>query len=199
MENHSSDSVRRRRTLVRRNSGDRRRHPRHLRQYGFNLPRTPYSGLRRTKYRGRFSPSEDDNLVGSPENDVLLGQTGDDTLTGTDAATAGQGEIDILVGGGGEDTFVLGDASTVFYNDGRDRTPGTSDYAIVADFNLEYDTIQLHGTAEDYSLGEVPGDSPISGTVIYKNSPPDSVTPEAIGILAGVEVSSFSQGFTFVG
>lgn len=140
-------------------------------------------------------PREDQVLIGTGGNDWLQGRTGADTLIGS--PTTGIGEIDLLVGGGGTDTFVLGDESTVYYNDGRARTTGLADYALIVDFNIEQDTIQLAGAATDYSLGNLPGTWETQGTTIYQTV--EGITPELIGVLAGVEVTDFSKGFVFVG
>ncbi|MBE9127743.1 MULTISPECIES: DVUA0089 family protein [unclassified Coleofasciculus] len=50
----------------------------------------------------------------------------------------GQGEIDTLSGGEGIDTFVLGQDDQVFY-----VGQGINDYALITDFNLGEDIIQL--------------------------------------------------------
>lgn len=124
-----------------------------------------------------------DFIIGSPLNifitdpnnpilgDLLIGRTGSDTLIGVDPAAdvPGAGEIDILVGGPGPvepfdgtgttigpdaDRFVLGDANTAYYSGA-----GFLDFALIADFNLDEDTIQLNGSADDYSLFQftIPG------------------------------------------
>jgi len=141
----------------------------------------------------RFA-GEDDLLTGTDSDDLLMGETGDDILIGT--PDDGTGEIDFLIGGGGADTFVLGNDTTVFYDDGFARTMGIADYAAIADFNLEHDTIQLHGSAADYSLGALPADSTVEGTAIYVTT---GITPELVGVVVGVALTDFSTGFTFVG
>lgn len=140
-------------------------------------------------------PGEDEELVGTDSSDFLLGKTGSDVLVGT--PTNGQGEVDLLIGGGGSDTFVLGDATTAYYDDGERFTTGVNDFAAIADFNIAYDTIQLHGNEGAYSLGALPNDLPMQGTALYYMA--QGELPELIAIVAGVEVADFSQGFTFVG
>jgi hypothetical protein len=140
-------------------------------------------------------PREDELLIGTSGDDVLRGKTGTDTLVGTPAE--GRGEIDMLIGGGGTDTFILGDKIQAYYDDGLSFTLGLQDYALIVDFNIATDTIQLHGTASNYSLGALPADSPIAGTGIYRTA--DSSSPELIGIAMGIAVNDFSQGFAFVG
>jgi hypothetical protein len=63
-----------------------------------------------------------------------------------------------LVGGEGQDHFILGDANQAFYNDGDGTTAGLGDYAIIRDFNRFEDTLELHGSAEDYVVGDVTGE-----------------------------------------
>ncbi len=83
-----------------------------------------------------------DQLIGGNGNDNLSGGAGNDRLTGVDpfipAFGFGRGERDNLTGGGGSDTFVLGANNRVFY-DGR----GNNDFALINDFNLSQDVIEL--------------------------------------------------------
>ena len=93
-----------------------------------------------------------DLLVGATGSDRLNGNAGDDILIGVDRnnSTPGATEIDRLNGGAGRDTFVLGDRDAVYYSYGL--TNRILDVAIIEDFNLNEDAIQLHGTAQDYTL-----------------------------------------------
>jgi Ca2+-binding RTX toxin-like protein len=87
-----------------------------------------------------------DQLIGGGGNDSLNGGAGNDRLTGVDpfipAFGFGNGERDNLTGGGGSDTFVLGTSTEVFY-DGR----GNNDFALINDFNLSQDFIELPANA----------------------------------------------------
>ena len=90
------------------------------------------------------------NLVlwGSTRNDKILGGDGNDIITGVvkKGATAvrlGKGQIDTLTGGAGKDVFVLGDSRGVFYNDNLKANSGSSDYALITDFSLIDDKLQL--------------------------------------------------------
>lgn len=114
---------------------------------------------------------EGQSLTGSSDSDVLTGAEGNDTLSGVvaDADTPGLGEIDTLTGGEGADLFVLGDSARFYYNDGDDAQPGVSDYALIADFDLSEDFIQLYGEPTDYQLGNAPEDLP-AGTAIFKTT-----------------------------
>jgi Ca2+-binding RTX toxin-like protein len=83
-----------------------------------------------------------DSVIGGDGNDSLSGGNGNDRLTGVDPFVAafgfGRGERDNLSGGGGSDTFVLGGDNRVFY-DGQ----GNNDFAVINDFNLGQDFIEL--------------------------------------------------------
>ena len=90
------------------------------------------------------------NLVlwGSTSNDKIIGGDGNDTLTGvakegSAAVNLGKGQIDTLTGGAGKDVFVLGDSRGVFYNDNLNANSGNSDYALITDFSLIDDKLQL--------------------------------------------------------
>lgn len=90
------------------------------------------------------------NLVlwGSTSNDKILGGDGNDILTGvvntgSTAVSLGKGQIDTITGGAGKDVFVLGDSRGVFYNDNLNADSGSSDYALITDFSLINDKLQL--------------------------------------------------------
>ena len=93
-----------------------------------------------------------DILVGGGGSDRLYGQQGSDRLVGVDvnSSTPGMKQVDYLNGGDGSDIFVLGDANAVYYNYGV--AIRRLDVAIIEDFNIDQDIIQLHGSAEDYKL-----------------------------------------------
>ncbi|MGP1383529.1 MAG: cadherin-like domain-containing protein [Thainema sp.] len=87
----------------------------------------------------------DDTLLGSGGSDHLNGGTGNDYLDGVSGFTRGLLERDVLIGGEGSDKFVLGNAHGTYYKGFLGW-----DYAIVKDFNAQEDTLQLHGSAEEY-------------------------------------------------
>jgi Ca2+-binding RTX toxin-like protein len=92
-------------------------------------------------------------IEGGSGNDSLLGGAGNDTLTGCYSESgAGKGEKDILTGGLGNDLFVLGNSNGVFYNDGVSTNSGSSDYAIITDFTVGQDKLELYGKASNYFL-----------------------------------------------
>jgi hypothetical protein len=140
-------------------------------------------------------PRTNDTLTGTTGNDVLWGGLGSDTLTGVAVDDPGTGEIDWLIGGGGKDTFILGSNSTVFYNDGKSTTAGVNDYALIADFNIAQDKIQLLGSTSNYSLSALPTGLKLQGTGIYYKS--GNQVPELIAVVAGVNLTNFNSGFTF--
>jgi Ca2+-binding RTX toxin-like protein len=59
----------------------------------------------------------------------------------------------------GNDRFVLGDWNTSFYN-----KSGAADFAFVFDFDRQQDTIQLRGSAQNYTSIEIP----LLGTAIFE-------------------------------
>ncbi len=162
-----------------------------------------------------------DVLRGGAGNDSLNGRAGNDILNGYGGNF---GERDELTGGAGADTFVLGDSSFVFYlglnlNDSlaeRDElTGGTgtdslvlgdfstafyidsrlSDRASILDFNLaEGDTIQLHGSASDYTftVGSYSLGTDAADTALYYNN-------DLIAVIQDVSnLSLTSSAFTYV-
>lgn len=142
-------------------------------------------------------PRTDDILTGTEASDFLYGGLGDDVLVGANGIVNEQGEIDTLLGGGGNDTFVLGDANQAFYNDNDAWTLGVKDYALIVDFNLAQDVIQLHGSANDYTLEALPEETGMTGTGIFYTPEGQLGVPELIGVIAGVELTNMDAGFSF--
>lgn len=132
-----------------------------------------------------------DNLFGGTGNDFLYGGTGNDMLTGSSATLVG--EIDTLTGGAGKDTFNLGNGTQVFYDDGNPATGGKSDYALITDFNISADVIQLNATKNDYVLAPSPKGLP-DGTAIYRDKP-GSEPNELIGIVKGRSGLSLNDNY----
>ena len=120
-----------------------------------------------------FGSIGDDTLVGDAGVDVLVsgvgsdsisGGAGDDVVIGVDPFVPAFGfggigggvapfEIDTLTGGEGSDLFFLGDNGTVLGITREDGPQvyyvggGNSDYALITDFNLSEDVIQLPATS----------------------------------------------------
>ena len=107
--------------------------------------------------------SGNDRLNGGSGNDRLLGGWGSDRLVGGDGNDFLQGawrrtaaEKDVMTGGRGRDTFVLGNQSGTLYDDGKTRSMGISNYALITDLNTRQgDIIQLSND-HDYRLGASP-------------------------------------------
>ncbi len=96
-----------------------------------------------------------DTIVGANKNSKLTGGGGSDTITGgnkndqitgTDSTARGVGEVDTLTGGGGRDKFILGDKNGAYYVGN-----GSNDYALITDFNLFQDSIDI-GKFKNYSF-----------------------------------------------
>ncbi|MEM9925859.1 MAG: Ig-like domain-containing protein [Cyanobacteria bacterium P01_D01_bin.50] len=130
-----------------------------------------------------------DSLDGGAGRDRLFGGDGNDTLIGVDLTTFGVGEKDDLRGEAGTDTFVLGNGSRAFYHDDDSTTKGKSDYAYILDFETG-DTIQLYGSAEDYTL-----DVYRRGISIYMN---DDGAGDLIAKIKGVSLEDISSALIFV-
>ncbi|MFK0734592.1 MAG: DVUA0089 family protein [Gloeotrichia echinulata GP01] len=82
-----------------------------------------------------------DTLLGGSGNDSLDGGNGKDRLTGVETVAPGFEfvlDVDTLTGGANSDTFVLGTNTQLFYDNG-----GNSDYALITDFNINKDVIEL--------------------------------------------------------
>ncbi len=138
--------------------------------------------------------TDNDTLIGGNGNDELQGNSGNDKLIGvnTDVATSsfGQGEIDVLTGGQGADTFVLGDKNAAYYSDGNPGSFGDKDFAIIKDFQSGVDTIQLKGSASNYSLVKSFGDLPSGTSIYYSDS--SNILAELIGVVEGQTVANLN-------
>jgi hypothetical protein len=99
-------------------------------------------------------------IFGLKGNDNLDGNAGNDKLFGCYTESGGgRGEVDQLTGGTGEDIFVIGTEGGVLYDNGNKGNSGAKDYALVKDFTVDQDRLQLHGQESEYFLDE----SPVSG------------------------------------
>jgi Ca2+-binding RTX toxin-like protein len=95
-----------------------------------------------------------DEILGGVGRDSLNGGAGVDTLTGCfDGANGGRGEIDRLTGGAEADLFELGWSGGCYYNDGSITSTGTTDYALITDFQVGVDRLQLDGAVSNYYIG----------------------------------------------
>jgi len=153
---------------------------------------------------------------------VLLGDFLDENILGSRRFYARPEETGI----NGEDRFILGDWRTPYYLD--DYTVGAQQAAIIVDFQPELDTIQLHGSREDYILFRFPitfppaeeggepttfrgkvlvyvGEDPDTGKkdfdliAFFPNIPPRSTDPSLIGGIPLPEFDLDGDYFIFVG
>ncbi len=90
--------------------------------------------------------NKNSKLTGGGGNDTITGGNKNDRITGTDSTARGVGEVDTLTGGGGRDKFVLGDKNGAYY-----VGKGNNDYALITDFNLFQDSINI-GSLKNYSF-----------------------------------------------
>ncbi|NJO71228.1 MAG: hypothetical protein HC825_05060 [Oscillatoriales cyanobacterium RM1_1_9] len=105
----------------------------------------------------------------------------------------GAGEKDTLIGNSNANLFVLGNSETAFYDDNASNLGKSwAGRATLKNFTLGEDRIQLHGSAEDYSLKTING-----STRIFETSGPVN---EVIGLVPGgvtLDLNNSSQ-FIFV-
>ena len=118
-------------------------------------------------------------LVGNGGNDSIAGGAGNDKIQGANETTFGKSEIDTLTGGNDADQFVLGSASGSFYNDGSATNVGTTDYALITDFNPGTDVLVLKGAVANYYTG-MHSVASVSGTGLFLEN---GVTDELIAII----------------
>ena len=133
---------------------------------------------------------------GTDSNDAIAGTSFADLLSGTPIAGGlmGRGSIDRLTGGLGNDLFILGDARGRFYDDQNIGNAGMGDYALITDFQLSGDRVQL--CSGNYFLATTTLNG-ASGTGIYFDSNANrsfGANDELVGILQGVSASTLSNG-----
>ena len=100
-----------------------------------------------------------------------------------------------MTGGSGRDTFILGDRENVFYS-----SQNAFDYALIADFNVDRDTIELSGERADYVLAPTSGDLP-QGTGLYLDVDSSGEFTSGTDELIAISTQTFSSlenGFSFV-
>jgi Ca2+-binding RTX toxin-like protein len=151
-----------------------------------------------------FGDRGNDLLLGGFGNDFLNGELGSDTLVGVNSneEKPGLGEIDTLTGGSGSDVFELGNRSRAYYNDLNSSSAGTSDYALITDFNPNEDFIQLKAGLT-YLIGASPAGLPTGVGIFIDNdgTPGLTANDEAIGILQNLtssDVNTIASRFTLV-
>ncbi|MGB3404034.1 MAG: S8 family serine peptidase [Microcoleaceae cyanobacterium] len=124
--------------------------------------------------------NQNDTLIGGNGSDTVVGGNGNDVLIGVDSdGDIGVGERDILRGNAGVDTFVLGDSVNVYYDDnGATVSESAAGFAIIRDFVINQDTIELSSTGT-YQLRETNNGS----TLIFETS---DLVRERIATVQGV-------------
>jgi phosphodiesterase/alkaline phosphatase D-like protein len=130
------------------------------------------------------SKSEGESIIGGWGNDSLVGGAGDDTLAGVSLSNiekAGIDEIDTLTGGLGSDLFAIAASNRVYYNSDKPTTLGLSDYAVITDFKLTEDAIQL-AKELDYEVGNAPTGIPTGAGIFLA----DGDRSELIAVLQGI-------------
>ena len=110
-----------------------------------------------------------DNITGNSARNIIDGGAGNDVVCGTQRVlNGGRGQVDTLTGGTGADVFVIGGGVGRFYDDGAIGA-GRNDYALVTDFTVGQDRLQLKGTASQYFMGST-GINGVSGSGVYFDS-----------------------------
>ena len=148
-----------------------------------------------------------DSLEGNSGNDFLVGGNGNDTINGVgdlfvNSGNIGAGTIDTLAGGAGSDRFILNTAivgiagidTFALYNG-----QGESDFALITDFNPTFDSIELAGQVEQYSLEFLSSGQLSDANLIYQ--PSASTEGDLIAILQDVPSSldlNDASAFTYV-
>jgi Ca2+-binding RTX toxin-like protein len=142
-----------------------------------------------------YGEAGNDEIVGSIGNDLLDGGSGDDRLLAFNpyGGFTDPTERDIVTGGSGYDTFVLGLRNPIFGDQIFYAASGDIDYALITDFKVSKDTIELLANAGTYNLGAAPAGTS-QGTGVFFNN-------DLIAVIAGIELSQFdlnSNTFNFV-
>jgi Ca2+-binding RTX toxin-like protein len=137
-----------------------------------------------------------ESRFGMSGSDRVEGTSGADKIWGVPAGgtSLGRGTIDTLVGNGGTDIFVLGDDRGVFYDDGKSKSSGTADYALITGFGSD-DALQLVGSARDYLFSKTTLQG-VTGLGIYHDTNSNGFfdsRDELIALLAGVDTISQDQ------
>ena len=116
-----------------------------------------------------FSPGEGGNdlIIGGRGDDIIQAGLGDDSIiggVGNDIIQGGMGD-DVIEGSSGSDTLIGDEGADVFGFDLEDFE--NNDRDVIADFQLDEDTIVIRGLGEDDQIGF---DSFTNGITINGNS-----------------------------
>jgi Ca2+-binding RTX toxin-like protein len=143
--------------------------------------------------------SGNDIMSGDRGSDTLVGGSGNDTINGYGSTLTNDSQYDWLTGGQGLDIFVLGETGKVFYDETGDGYAVIQDFdPRSGDFDVEFDRIQLSGSASQYKL-EL---SNVNG--IGTNAQDTQIffkinnNWERIGIVQDTTIANFNTSFMFV-
>ncbi len=162
-----------------------------------------------------YSPGSD-IAAGFRPNQIVWGRTGNDTVLGSLPISFDTEEpiIDVLLGDfeipllvdpvprDWSDSFVLGDWSRAYYaTDDFFVTQlediGLNNFAVIADFNSNLDSIQLYGTPSDYQLTSFTFGTAIwSPRTIFSDF---TYVPDVIGVLPVFDLELDADYFQFLG
>jgi Ca2+-binding RTX toxin-like protein len=138
-----------------------------------------------------------DRLTGGNGSDTINGDSGNDVLIGVNSRSR-EDISDTLTGGTGRDRFILGDANRVYYLDVIQRFRLFYN-ALITDFTVGQDTMQLNGSADLYRLSFSRRGGVRQATLIYEGVERTG-PPEEIAILQNVSrnLSLTSRSFDYV-
>ncbi|MGF1481199.1 MAG: SBBP repeat-containing protein [Cyanophyceae cyanobacterium] len=148
-----------------------------------------------------YNPGSD-VAAGFVPSQIIYGRTGNDTFLGEQSMPANPNElqVDIFLGDLAfedpafrtwNDTFVLGDWTQPYYANGNPDSFGLNNFGFIADFNAGEDTVELHGTSNNYQLLEVG-----VGSAVYLQQD----VPDVVGfILGGSNLDLESNSFQYEG
>ena len=119
--------------------------------------------------------------------DLIIGTTGNDLISGVPRGSLlnGRGSYDSLTGNGGDDVFVLGTASSIYYEDGKPSSSGSSDLAAITDFNTG-DRIQLKGAAAHYRLADALVSGKTGSLLYWTKAAGAGTVDEVLGFVQGL-------------
>jgi Ca2+-binding RTX toxin-like protein len=135
-----------------------------------------------------------DTLLGGNGNDSITGNLGSDVLkggSGNDTLVSVLNSGDTLTGGLGSDRFILDDAIVTDFD-------SEFDAAVIKDFNVNEDKIQIQGAAENYFLDFFTRSGTTNAAITYDLG---ATTPEDIvAVLENVssDLSLNNPAFVFI-
>jgi Beta-propeller repeat len=156
-----------------------------------------------------YTPGSDIAVAFQP-NQIVWGRTGNDTIVGynTTNDVLGQATLDVMVGDieipllvdprprNWHNKFVLGDWQKSYYANGNPFLLGLNDLAIIIDFDLTLDTIQLNGKSSDYQIFEFG----IASAIWHKQEIfPGVFVPDIIAVIPTIGLDLNATYFKYAG